>query len=386
MQRVIKVRAILYACTILTLCTLYAAQPIQPLFEEEFSLTRFEAVIFTTVIMLPLGFAPIFYGFLLETIPAKQMLRRAVLTLAFLEILFSISDHYFLLISLRAIQGLLIPAILTAIMSYIAHVASKEKVQHSISIYIGITIIGGFAGRFFSGTLSFLYGWRPFFMLVGVLLIGVFFLLKYLPSEVKPNFVKPKLSQIVHVLKKPYNLYSYLSMFGVFFIFQGVLNFIPFELQKIQDGFNGAKIGLAYAGYVVGLIIALNAMRIIKFFGSEIKAMIFGSVVYLLSIQLFRIQDYEMMVFVMFLFCFGMFTVHTIATGYVNKMAQDSKAIANGLYVSFYYAGGTLGTFIPGVVYENFGWNLFLTLLSLVSILTFFSLMKLTQKINKGNI
>ncbi|MFB1008979.1 MAG: hypothetical protein QMB85_07845, partial [Sulfurospirillum sp.] len=46
---------IIYTCTILTLCTLYAVQPIQPLFEKEFSLSRFEAVIFTTVIMLPLG-------------------------------------------------------------------------------------------------------------------------------------------------------------------------------------------------------------------------------------------------------------------------------------------------------------------------------------------
>lgn len=375
----IKQRVILYTCTILTLCTLYAAQPIQPLFESELSLTRFQAVIFTTAIMLPLGIAPIFYGFLLETLSAKQMLRRAVLTLGILEVIFSLSDHYIVLISLRGIQGFLIPAILTALMSYIAHVAPQERVQQAISTYIGITIIGGFMGRFFSGLLSDFYGWRPFFFLLGVLLIGTFFLLNHLPKDVRPNFVKPKLSQVLHVLKKPYNLYSYLAMFTIFFAFQGVLNFIPFELQKIQDGFNGAKIGLVYAGYAIGLIVALNAMRIIKLFKGEVKAMIFGCIIYLFSLQFFHIQSYLSMFGDMFLFCLGMFIVHSIATGFVNKMANTSKGIANGLYISFYYAGGTLGSFIPGVVYANFGWHWFLTCLSIIVFGGFLSLLGLQK-------
>ncbi len=379
-------RAVLYACTIFTICTLYAAQPIQPLFESEFALSRFQAAIFTTAIMLPLGIAPIFYGFLLETISAKVMLRRAVLTLGILEIVFSLSNHYMVLINLRAIQGFLIPAILTSLMSYIAHVASKDRVQQAISTYIGITIVGGFAGRFFSGLLSQYYGWRPFFMFLGICLVIIFFLLDYLPKDLKPNYIKPKLSQIIHVLKKPYNLYSYLAMFAVFFAFQGLLNFLPFQLQNIQHGFNGGKIGLVYAGYAIGFFVALNAMGIIKVLGGEVKAMIVGCLIYLLSLQLFHFKDYSVMFFDMFLFCLGMFIVHSVATGFVNKMADSSKGIANGLYISFYYTGGTLGTFVPGVIYEYFGWHWFLIALSFVVFGGFMSLMLLGSENGKRRV
>ena len=162
---------VIYLCTILALCTLYAVQPIQPLFEKEFSLSRFEAVIFTTVIMLPLGFAPIFYGYILETVSTKFFLRNAILMLGLLELCFGWSSSYGVLLAIRALQGLLIPAVLTSLMSYISFITPKERVQQAIGYYIGATILGGFLGRLFSGLLSDFFGWRPFFIFLGIILL-----------------------------------------------------------------------------------------------------------------------------------------------------------------------------------------------------------------------
>ena len=61
---------IIYFSTIITICSLYAAQPIQPVFQQEFALSRLQAILFTTLMMLPLGVAPLFYGYLLETFSA----------------------------------------------------------------------------------------------------------------------------------------------------------------------------------------------------------------------------------------------------------------------------------------------------------------------------
>ena len=148
----------------MTLCTLYAVQPIQPLFEHEFNLSRFEAVIFTTAIMLPLGFAPIVYGYILETFSSKRFLKNAVLLLGLLEVVFAFTDTYFFLLSIRGLQGLLIPAVLTSLMSYISFITPKEKVQQAIGYYIGATILGGFLGRLLSGILSDMFGWRLFLL------------------------------------------------------------------------------------------------------------------------------------------------------------------------------------------------------------------------------
>jgi YNFM family putative membrane transporter len=47
---------------------------------------------------------------------------------------------------------------------------------------------------------------------------------------------------------------------------------------------------------------------------------------------------------------------------------KDHRGLTNGLYVSFYYAGGSIGSFAPGMVYRDFGWNGFLLCLILVCI------------------
>ena len=52
-----------------------------------------------------------------------------------------------------------------------------------------------------------------------------------------------------------------------------------------------------------------------------------------------------------------MFTVHSVLSGYVNHLARRRKGVVNGLYVSLYYAGGTLGSYLPVVIYEARGWN-----------------------------
>jgi YNFM family putative membrane transporter len=370
---------IIYGCTILTICTLYAAQPIQPLFESQYELSKFQAAIFTTAIMLPLGIAPIAYGYILETFSAKKMLQVALFALGVLEVWFAVSDKYVILLNIRALQGLLIPAILTSLMSYISARSDERFIQQAIGTYIGITIVGGFAGRFFSGLFSDIFGWRFFFMLLGVLLLIFSYLLKNLKSDAKPNFAKPNRSDVLKVMKHPLNMRIYAAMFGIFFVFQALLNFIPFELRNLGEGFEGTKTGFIYAGYAVGLLVSLNASKIINLAQSPAKATFIGSIIYLISIQFFHIQSYKAMFLTMFLFCLGMFIVHSISSGYINAIASSRKGIANGLYISFYYAGGTVGTFLPGFLYESAGWHWFLYLLTLIATISAGLLFSLRQ-------
>jgi len=68
----------------------------------------------------------------------------------------------------------------------------------------------------------------------------------------------------------------------------------------------------------------------------------------------------------MFVFCAGLFTAHSLLSGYLSTIAKTNKAIANGLYICFYYTGGTLGSILPGAIYEAWGWNAFLWFLLLI--------------------
>ena len=368
---------IIYTCTILTLCTLYAAQPIQPLFEKEFSLSRFEAVIFTTVIMLPLGIAPIVYGYILETFSSKHFVRYAVLMLGILELIFSMSNSYILLLSLRALQGLIIPAVLTSLMSYISFITPKERVQQAIGYYIGATILGGFIGRLLSGVLSDLFGWRLFFVLLGMLLIAMYGALHYVSEEGKLNFTKPTFQQVLDILHNRTFLMIYILMFFIFFVFQAVLNFIPFQLKTISDTMGYGKVGMMYAGYIIGFIISIRILWLIGKIGSESKTIILGIVIYFIGLQIFHINSYMAMFLGMFVFCAGFFIIHSVASGVISKYAHEKKAISNGLYLSFYYAGGTVGTFAPGVFFHYLGWHAFIILLSACALSTLFFAFKI---------
>lgn len=364
-----------YFCTGLTLCILYATQPIGPVFEDELGISKTQATLFTTAIMIPLAFAGIFYGYLLEKIQIKIILVLAFLLLGISEIVFSLTHSYFLLLNIRGFQGLLIPAVLTGIMSYISQISSKDSVANAIGIYIGVTIIGGFMGRALSGFFTDIFGWRVFFFIIGCIAILASILLLKFSQNIKASYLKPHLIDIIHTLKTRHNLYIFLMIFGIFFTFQAMLNFIPFELAKISDNYSSSKAGMLYIGYLVGVLVAFNTKKIIAFLGGSIKAIISGIIILIIAIQFFRIESFWFIFGAMVVFCLGNFITHSIASGFINKMATSHKGISNGLYVSFYYFGGALGSFVPGFVYIPFGWGVMLSFISVVSFISLIFIM-----------
>ncbi len=79
----------------------------------------------------------------------------------------------------------------------------------------------------------------------------------------------------------------------------------------------------------------------------------------------------------MFVFCTGMFLVHTILSGYLNKLSKQNKALTNGIYLSFYYTGGAIGSFFPGIIYKLYGWDFFLLIMLIILLFAFSFIWKL---------
>jgi len=356
----------IYFASCITICSLYAAQPIQPVFQSEFQLSNLQAILFTTLMMAPLGFAPLFYGCLLESFSAKVMVRWALFSLGVLELLFALTDNYLLLLAIRAVQGLMIPAILTSLMSYISYTSARAKVQHAIATYIAATIVGGFLGRFLSAFCTDLFGWRFFFFLLGLFLLLTCYLLRDMARDVKMQYARPRVSEIVDLLQAREFLWLYAVIFCLFFVFSALMNFLPFELKQMTPTSGEAGIGLLYFGYSMGILVSLNSRAIIRFFGNEPDAIRAGVIIFALGTLTFMVEHYLVMFIGMFIFCMGLFMAHSLLSGLVNKLARANKAIANGLYISFYYTGGTLGSVLPGVFFEHFGWQVFLAVLLLM--------------------
>ena len=158
--------------TVAVYASIYAPQPILPLLAGEFGLTTSGGALLMTAVLLPLSFAPLFYGLLLESQPAKRMLLVTIGVLALLQAAFGAAETYGLLITARLFQGACVPAILAAITSYLAYTVDREHIQRAMTWYVAANILGGFVGRVLSGWVATNAGWRYTFYLIALALAG----------------------------------------------------------------------------------------------------------------------------------------------------------------------------------------------------------------------
>ena len=68
--------------------------------------------------------------------------------------------------------------------------------------------------------------------------------------------------------------------------------------------------------------------------------------------------------------CTGVFIANSAGSSYVGSAATESRASAVGLYVTFYYMGGSGGSAIPGLAWARGGWPACAALIVMVQILT----------------
>ncbi len=353
--------------TILVLSALYAPQPLLPVLSQTFAVSREAAAALTTVTFIPLALAPLAYGYLLETVSPIRVLKIAVPLLAVTEFCFAGTSNFSLLMSIRLLQGLLVPAILTSLMTYLSGRSSADTIQRIMAIYIASTIFGGFIGRATSGLIANLFGWRFSFLALAISLIVGFVTLFLLPEIEGLKTTRPQPKALFDVLRRPAFVSIYLSVFCLFLIFAAVMNFLPFRLTELSDQANELRIGLMYSGYMMGIVTSLGAPKFITWIQGEINTIRVGFIALLLTLFGLATNNIGILFGMMFLFCAAMFLVHSTASGLVNQLAGSQyRGLTNGLYVAFYYAGGSIGSFAPGIVYRHFGWNGFLILLALV--------------------
>jgi MFS transporter, YNFM family, putative membrane transport protein len=358
---------ILFA-TILTLSALYAPQPLLPVIMAEFAVSRETAAFLTTITFLPLSIAPLFYGYILESVAPRRMLRYAIMLLAISQVLFYFAQSFPMLVGIRLFQGFLIPAILTSLMTYISLEAKAAEVQRSMAVYVAGTIVGGFLGRACSGAIATWFGWRASFLVLAGSLTLCFLLLGRLAATPPLRLARPTFGTVGKIFGDKACLRIYLVVFCLFLVFAAVMNYLPFRLTEISEHASEMRIGFMYSGYLMGLATSLGAVAICRRLGGETRSMAIGLSLFAVTLAGLGTGKAEILFPIIFFFCGAMFFVHAIASGYLNRLAPGHKGIVNGLYVSFYYAGGAVGSYLPGFIYRGFGWKVFLLSLLVTAI------------------
>jgi len=359
-----RAMAVVIALTILTLSTLYAPQPLLPVLARTYGVSVDAAALLTTAVFLPLSLAPLFYGQILAAWAPRKLLRVTVLQLAAATALFPLCASFPLLLAVRFWQGLLVPALLTALMTYVAAETAAELRQRAMAIYVASTILGGLLGRVMSGSFATWFGWPSSFYLLAASLLAVFFLLGQLSPGQPPQPRSGRDFAVIFACRPARRIY--LTVFGFFFVFAALMNTLPFRVAALAPNASEMRIGLMYSGYALGIATALGAVAIARRLGGTRRAMLLGLAGFGLSLLAMLLPSAAGLFVLMFPFCGCMFMVHALCSGQLNSLGLRQAGLVNGLYISFYYGGGILGSSLPVLVYQRYGWPAFITLLGLV--------------------
>lgn len=349
--------AIALIATVVSFGTLYIPQPMLPLLAEGFGVSAGEAGLLMTVTMLPLAFAPIVYGYILQAVPAKLMLLVALGLLALNQACFYFATEFWHLIGLRLLQGLLLPAIFTALMTYCASMVPAAMVRRAMGYYIGATILGGFTGRLVGGVFASSFDWRSAFLAMGLMQLLPLLLLLRVDADTDINFARLDPKSIWRVLQNRNYRYMFLSLATIFFVFSGVLNNLPFHLQDMNPDATPFIISMLYLGYLIGAPVSFLSEAIGNRLGDVRKGLLLGLAVHSFGLVMLLLVAFEGLVILMFLLAAGFFLIHALLSGLANHLASEHKGVVNGLYVSIYYFSGAMGSWLPGYLYEGLSWG-----------------------------
>ncbi len=355
---------LLLCCSVVIFFVLYAVQPLLALFSEQYNVSPATAGSLMTLTMLPLAIAPLLYGVLLNRRNLYKVLQWIMVLLALSNALIPFTEQFWQLQTLRLIQGIALPAALTAMTASIALRYKDTDISSKMSGYIGSTIAGGFLGRALAAAFSEYINWQSFFWLNSALLIFLALLIRAKKSPIRQ--AHSPLRGNIKALANTRIMSLYAAVFCMFFCFAALLNYLPFILRSTYAMTSTKNIGLVYSGYLLGALATLLTPYLHKRCNSLFGFLSVMFLFYTVTIAMMYWQQFELFLVAFTCFCASMFIIHATAAPLVNKLSTASASLTNGVYVSFYYSGGALGSFLPGLLYQAYGERVFLTCLAFV--------------------
>ena len=357
---------------------LYATQPLLPLFEQIFHASK--PAVGRTVSAATLGVAlsAPFCGALAERIGRRKIIVLSIFLIALPTILAATANGLSQLVFWRFLQGIAMPGIFGVTIAYIAEEWPRHRVPQVMSIYVSGTVLGGFLGRIFTGVAATHHlipfvepSWRNGFVAIGVFdLIFGFFLWRWLPHDSPLPEGAEDETDITRHLRNPQLLATFAVGFNVLFTLVATFTYVTFYLAAPPFGLSPAELSALFVVYLVGLLVTPFGGIWISHVGSR-AALIVSVVAGIAGVLLTLIPNLVVILLGLAMCCSGVFICQSASTSYIQREAHSGgRASAAGLYVMFYYIGGSVAGVLPGMLWHYGQWKACVALIVFVQLVT----------------
>jgi predicted MFS family arabinose efflux permease len=358
---------------------LYATQPLLPLFEQIFHASKSEVGRTVSAATLGVALSAPFCGALAERVGRRKVIVLSIFLLALPTILAATASGLSQLVFWRFLQGLVMPGIFGVTIAYIAEEWPRHRVPQVMSIYVSGTVLGGFLGRIFTGVAATYHvipfvapSWRNGFVVIGVLDIVFGLLLwRWLPRDSPlPEGVAHEKTNVTRHLRNPQLLATFAVGFNVLFTLVATFTYITFYLAAPPFGLSSAQLSSLFMVYLVGLIITPLGGVLISRVGSR-AALIASVLAGILGVLLTLVPNLMVILLGLVMCSSAVFVCQSASTTYIHRAAQSGgRASAAGLYVMFYYVGGSVAGVLPGMLWRYGEWKACVALVVFVQVAT----------------
>ena len=343
------------ACTFLNV---YCTQPLLPLFQRIFKASEVEVSLTVGAVTLAVAIMAPVVGVLAETIGRKKVIVPALFAMVASTLLTATAQGLRALVFWRFVQGLFVPGVIAVIIAYINE-EFPVRVGTVMSAYVTGTVFGGFLGRFLSGMIATHWGWRTPFVVLGCLdLLGALAVRQWLPLAV--SFVPAK-----HIWRSFQDTWGHLRNprllavcgmgFTVLFGLVGAFTYVSFYLARPPFRLSPAALGSVFFVYLLGCIVTPLAGRFLDRHGFR-PTVLLSVGISISGLLLTLLPFLPAVIAGLALFASGVFVSQSAATVLTGQVAERARSAAAGLYVTFYYAGGSVGTMATAWFWLHGGW------------------------------
>ena len=134
-----------------------------------------------------------------------------------------------------------------------------------------------------------------------------------------------------------------------------LFTYVTFHLAAAPFLLSPGLLGSIFCVYLVGAAVTPPAGRGIDRFGHR-RAVLGASALGATGALVTLAPNVWIILVGLTLCSCGVFIAQSAAVSYIGTVATHNRALAVGIYVSFYYSGGSLGSTSPGWFWDKFGW------------------------------
>jgi predicted MFS family arabinose efflux permease len=270
------------------------------------------------------------------------------------------------------LQGVFTPGIFAITVAYINE-EWDEGGGAAMAAYVTGTVVGGFCGRTVAALVAAHWSWRWSFVWLGALnLLGAAAIRAWLPAGRRLASGGPRVPAwraMARHLRNPRLAATYAVGFCVLFTLLKTFTYVNFYLAAPPFGLSTAALGWLFVVYLVGAAITPFAGLAIDSMGHRfaLTAAFVGGAA---GICLTLVRSLPVVMAGLALCCTGVFVAQSAASSYIGEATSEARAAAVGLYVMFYYAGGSAGAMLAGPLWSRGGWPACVALIACAQAIT----------------